>query len=137
MKLLSVILFATLAAIAVAQSIAIGYPPANTHIKQGRPLTVQVELVEIIDGPSSIGIAVGISTCIARPCAPPIQFVGEHLLYTGPYLPLLHRQDPRGGFYQNFTVQIPPLLPMGEAQLNVVFAGVFDVRYSPNQPIRC
>jgi len=42
MKLLSVVLFATLAAFAVAQGIVIGYPPANKHIHPGQKLTVQV-----------------------------------------------------------------------------------------------
>jgi len=42
MKLLSVILFATLAAFAVAQGIVIGYPPANKQIHPGQKLTVQV-----------------------------------------------------------------------------------------------
>jgi len=84
---------------------------------------------ESIQGPIIMGIAIGISSCSAQPCQPPIQSVGDEL-YAGPYKPVLHQQDPRGGFYQNFTVQIPTFLAKGKAQLNVVLAGLFGVRYS-------
>ena len=42
MKLLSFVLFSILAAIALAQGIVIGYPPANKEIHPGQKLVVQV-----------------------------------------------------------------------------------------------
>lgn len=42
MKLLIFTLFSTLTAIALAQGIVIGYPPANKYIHPGQNLTVQV-----------------------------------------------------------------------------------------------
>lgn len=43
MKLLSVILFFTLAAVSFAQIVQVGYPPAGADITAGNPFTVQIQ----------------------------------------------------------------------------------------------
>ncbi|KAF8343367.1 hypothetical protein F5887DRAFT_1075924 [Amanita rubescens] len=129
MKLLSVILFSTLAAFAVAQGIVIRYPPANKYIHPVQNLTVQVVQPDSIIGPIIVGLAIGLEPCSAG-CQPANVSSGEINLYVGPYKPVLHKQDPRGGFYQNFTVFIPSGIPKGKAHLNVALAGLIGASNS-------
>jgi hypothetical protein len=148
MKLLSVILFSTLAAFAAAQGIVIRYPPANKYIHPVQNLTVQVvqpvrlptlrccqntllnPSQDSIIGPIIVGLAIGLEPCsTSAACQPANVSAGEINLYAGPYKPVLHQQDPRGGFYQNFTVFIPSGLPKGKVHLNVALAGLIGVGF--------
>ncbi|KAF8701706.1 hypothetical protein AX14_014465 [Amanita brunnescens Koide BX004] len=132
MKLLSLVLFSTLAAIALAQGILIGYPPANKDIHPGQHLTVQVVQPDSIEGPIIVGLAIGISSpcTTSQPCQPPSQSVGDDL-YAGPFKPVLHQGQP-GKFYQNYTVQVPTFVGKGQAQLNVVLFGLFGAASFPD-----
>ncbi len=147
MKLLSLILFSILAAFATAQGIFIKYPPANKYIHGNQNLTVQVvqrvrfpslrccQKIKVLNvsqnsiiGPIIVGLAIGLAPC-STGCQPANVSVGEIDLYTGPFKPVAHQQDPRGGFYQNFTVHIPSGIPKGKAHLNVASAGLIGVGF--------
>ncbi|KAK2459499.1 hypothetical protein APHAL10511_008483 [Amanita phalloides] len=131
MNLLSAILFPALATIVLAESIVIGYPPANKKIHPGQKLTVQVVQPDSIEGPIVIGLAIGFSSCENGPCPPPSQSVGT-AVYEGPYHPALHHTTPYTFPYENFTVVVPSYLTKGKAQLNVVLAGLFGAGDFPS-----
>ncbi|KAM6491318.1 hypothetical protein JOM56_013557 [Amanita muscaria] len=126
--LLHAILFFAAAGTAIAQSVQIGYPPAWTNVHPGQSLTVQIVQPNSIEGSFTLGIALGIQSCVSSPCAAPSDQMGN-VLYNGPFNPKRHPQTQP---YQNFTVQIPTWMASGSAQLNVAYAALWGAGASPS-----
>lgn len=96
------------------------------------PKTITVCLThsqDSIEGPIILGLGIGISSpcTTSQPCQPPSQYMGD-VLYAGPFKPVAH-PGPPGGFYQNFTVEIPTFVTKGKAQLNVILPGLIGVGF--------
>ncbi|KAM6491319.1 hypothetical protein JOM56_013558 [Amanita muscaria] len=127
-RLLNVIFVLSLAVMALAQSVEIGYPKAGKKIHPGQKLTVQIVQPDSIMGSWTLGIAIGIQSCADGPgCLPPTQVMGT-VLYNGPFTPKPHPTMP---YYQNFTVTIPSGFTKGPAHLNVAYAALWGAAAYP------
>ena len=58
-----------------------------------------------------VGIALAIDNCNDGVCPQPTDQLGD-VLYAGPWTPTAHNP---GGFYQNFTFQVPTYMTPGPA----------------------
>ncbi|KAF9068134.1 hypothetical protein BDP27DRAFT_1295460 [Rhodocollybia butyracea] len=114
---------------AVAQSIEVTLPAADTILFQGQPFVVQVVQPDSIISSIEVGLAIGVLHCTATPCqADPITQLGD-VLYYGPYDPEFH--EPGQQPYQNFTVTIPEgefdgqtgIAQLGVVRLRLIGAG--------------
>ncbi|KAG8219050.1 hypothetical protein J3R82DRAFT_4806 [Butyriboletus roseoflavus] len=95
----------------LGQTIELGTPTNGQVLYPGQNFTAQV--VEPVSMASCIqvGIALAIANCNNGVCPEPTNQLGN-VLYAGPWTPTAHAP---GGFYQNFTVQIPEYTTTGPA----------------------
>ncbi|KAE8376042.1 hypothetical protein BDV26DRAFT_294458 [Aspergillus bertholletiae] len=113
--------FAFLAAAVSAQNAGIGFPKQDQEITAGADLVVQVQRPNSLTPSEEMGVAIGVASCVSRPCMAPKDTLGT-LLYNGPFKPVYHEtsQPP----YQNFTVKIPATLAKGDAQINIAHVAI-------------
>lgn len=127
---------------AIGQTIELGYPTNNAVLKRGTSFAAQVILpvcpedtiqrfflhYGVLQGSLEytyqIGIALSVNSCNNGACPQPTDGLGA-VLYNGAWTPTAH---PQGGFYQNFTVQIPTYLSAGPAVFMLTHAGAIAVR---------
>ncbi|OBZ68681.1 hypothetical protein A0H81_11015 [Grifola frondosa] len=119
----SLFVLACLAASALAQGCAIGAPAEFSTVTPGSNITVEVDRPDTLTGSQEIAIVIGLATCVGRvdnECATfNVSEVLGQILYSGPYDPQFHFDEPSKPPYQNFTVQVPTSLPNGQASLSV------------------
>ncbi|KAI9573122.1 hypothetical protein HD554DRAFT_2202398 [Boletus coccyginus] len=82
---------------ALSQTIEIGTPTDGTVLSPGQTFTAQILRPNSIIGCIEVGIALAINPCSNGVCPQPSNQLGS------------------GGFYQNFTVQIPDYTTPGPA----------------------
>ncbi|KAL2842898.1 hypothetical protein BJY01DRAFT_199413 [Aspergillus pseudoustus] len=112
--------FLSLAATALAQSVSVSLPAAQSNqIQAGSDLVVQVIRPNSLTGSEEIGVAIGIRNCPTLPCAPAESVLGT-VLYNGPYDPEYHEVGNQP--YENFTVTVPETLQTGRAIIGVAHA---------------
>ncbi|KAN0096994.1 hypothetical protein V8E55_001440 [Tylopilus felleus] len=104
MKLLSVvsILVGAVASV-LGQTIELGYPTDGTVLSPGQSFTAQIIQPGSIASCIQVGIALAMDTCNNGVCPQPANQLGD-VFYAGPWNPTAHGQ---GGFYQNFSLQVP------------------------------
>ncbi|KAF9235578.1 hypothetical protein BU15DRAFT_51269 [Melanogaster broomeanus] len=106
MKFFSVaVVLATVAVSVFGQTIELGYPTDGTVLTPGASLTAQVIQPESMASCIQVGIALAMDSCADGVCPQPADQLGI-VLYAGPWTPTGH---PQGGFYQNFTLQVPEM----------------------------
>ncbi|KAH7930618.1 hypothetical protein BV22DRAFT_1191001 [Leucogyrophana mollusca] len=112
MKLFTSFALLTTASLAAGQLIRLGYPTDGAVLTAGQDATVQVIQPENLASCIQVGIALAVNNCDSNGvCPDPAQELGS-VLYAGPWdatIPL------PGGWYQNFTVQIPEYMDKGKA----------------------
>jgi len=132
-----------LAASALAQSAAIGYPPQGLSVAPGSSLTVQVErpvsfkvvlcllskpstalLQNSLTGSEEVAVVIGLQSCPGTPCISPADYMGQ-ILYNGPFNPQYH--ETYNPPYENFTVQIPSNSAVGTALIGVAHVTLVGV----------
>lgn len=133
----SVLSLALLAASALAQGAAIGYPPQGLSVSPGSSLAVQVERPNSLTGSEEVAVVIGIQSCPGTPCISPAGYMGQ-ILYNGPFNPQYH--ETYNPPYENFTVQIPSSIASGTALLGVVHvtlvgAGLYPLLETLNRTI--
>ena len=74
-----------------------------------------------------VGIALAMDNCYNGVCPQPADQLGA-VLYAGPWTPTVH---PVGGFYQNFTLQVPEYFSAGPAIFSLTHLCLLGVCYSP------
>ncbi|KIK78292.1 hypothetical protein PAXRUDRAFT_164365 [Paxillus rubicundulus Ve08.2h10] len=90
-----------------SQTITLGYPTNGVILTPGQSFTAQVIQPESMASCIQVGIALAMDTCTNGVCLQPANQLGD-VLYAGPWTPTGH---PQGGFYQNFTLQVPDFTP--------------------------
>ncbi|KAN0096995.1 hypothetical protein V8E55_001441 [Tylopilus felleus] len=95
----------------LGQTIELGYPTAGTVLSPGQNFTSQVVQPESLASCIQVGIALAMNNCNNGVCPQPTDQLGD-VLYAGPWNPTPHAQ---GGFYQNFSLQVPGYMPPGSA----------------------
>ncbi|KAI9574264.1 hypothetical protein HD554DRAFT_2045851 [Boletus coccyginus] len=109
MKLLPVISVFAAVASALGQTIAIGFPTNGTVLQLGKNFTAQIVRPTALMGCTEVGIALAIANCNGKVCPQPAVQLGS-VLYAGSFAPTTPTQ---GGFYQNFSVQVPAFMTSG------------------------
>ncbi|KAF8834565.1 hypothetical protein BDN67DRAFT_914734 [Paxillus ammoniavirescens] len=89
------------------QTITLGYPTNGAVLTPGQSFTAQVIQPGSMASCIQVGIALAMDTCTNGVCPQPTDQLGD-VLYAGPWTPTGH---PQGGFYQNFTLQVPDFTP--------------------------
>ncbi|GJE93121.1 hypothetical protein PsYK624_092800 [Phanerochaete sordida] len=126
---------ATLAASALAQSINIASPAANSTVYRGEWLMVEVDKPDSLTGSTEVALVLSLAHCPSEGCAatfdPATAAVGQ-VLYNGPYSPQYHPETGGGRPpYQNFSVPLPASLVPGDqvaliaTHVDLVGAGPF------------
>ncbi|KAF8433022.1 hypothetical protein L210DRAFT_3650093 [Boletus edulis BED1] len=95
----------------LGQTIELGTPTNGAVLHQGKNFTAQVIQPESIASCIQVGIALAINSCNNGVCPQPTDQLGN-VLYAGPWNPTPHNP---GGFYQNFTLQVPAFMNTGPA----------------------
>ena len=72
-----------------------------------------------------VGIALAMASCTKGVCPDPSERLGS-VLYAGPWTPTAHNP---GGFYQNFTLQVPEYTSTGPAIFTLTHLCLLGVRY--------
>ncbi|KAI9569275.1 hypothetical protein HD554DRAFT_2020670 [Boletus coccyginus] len=96
---------------ALAQTIELGTPTEGTVLHPGQSFTSQIIQPESMASCIQVGIALAMNNCNNGVCPQPTDQLGA-VLYAGPWTPTGHAQ---GGFYQNFTLQVPEFMSTGLA----------------------
>ena len=86
-------------------------PPASEYLAGDPPYSLSHRLQDSIIGCIEVGIALAIDSCNNGVCPQPQDQLGS-VLYAGPFTPTGHGS---GGFYQNFTLQVPDYMTPGPA----------------------
>ncbi|KAL6885785.1 hypothetical protein GGI43DRAFT_302900 [Trichoderma evansii] len=111
----------------VAQGVGFLSPPQGAVLHPGQYFTAQIvqynQPVSLID----VGIALGMGECPHGNCPSPCDGM-SNVLYAGPYNPQV---DDPGGWYQNFTVQVPQHISHGLATLGVVRFSLIGIENGP------
>ncbi|CAL1712135.1 unnamed protein product [Somion occarium] len=138
----SFFVLAALVASTLAQRIAIGAPADGTKVPAGTSLTVEVDRPNSLTGSQEVAIAIGLSSCSRFPngscgSVDTSQILGT-ILYAGGYSPKFVESNKPP--YQNFSVDIPPNFPLGDASLTVshfslVGAGPFPFLETQNTTV--
>ncbi|KAH7916228.1 hypothetical protein BJ138DRAFT_593419 [Hygrophoropsis aurantiaca] len=112
MKFISSLALVSTISVAAAELIRLGYPTDGAVLTAGQSVAVQVIQPEGLGSCIQVGIALAVKNCDTNGvCSDPAKELGS-VLYAGPFegvIPL------PGGWYQNFTVQIPEYLDEGKA----------------------
>ncbi|KAH9857114.1 hypothetical protein C2E23DRAFT_856622 [Lenzites betulinus] len=113
------LVFLALAGSAMAQSIALFAPAANTAVAAGSDLLVDIEKLPGLSGPTDVSVAIGLRSC-GNDCSTivPANGLGQ-LLFQGYYKPQLTPGSGSSAGFQNYTVHIPVSAPKGPAALIV------------------
>lgn len=74
-----------------------------------------------------VGIALAIDNCNKGVCPQPTDQLGD-VLYAGPWKPTPHAP---GGFYQNFSLQVPAYMSTGPAIFTLTHLCLLGVRFPP------
>ncbi|EIM79421.1 uncharacterized protein STEHIDRAFT_126517 [Stereum hirsutum FP-91666 SS1] len=115
MKFFTALVSLGLAAVAAAQSIAIGAPADGTSVSAGQSLTVQVERPDSLTGSTEVAIVISVAPCSSsniESCPDPSGRLGS-TLYSGSFDPEFPTSSPGStangynGPQQNYTVIIP------------------------------
>ncbi|KAH9057504.1 hypothetical protein EDB87DRAFT_1091365 [Lactarius vividus] len=134
MKLASFLSLASLAVCAFAQTIEIGYPHHNMHIKPGKQFIVQVNRPDTLTSSREVAIVISLLQCPQNGhCLKPSDDLGT-TLYAGPYNPQFPTTNtPQDVPQQNFTVKVPSSFKTGGTaqlavtHLSLVGAGPFPL----------
>ncbi|KAI9430236.1 hypothetical protein H4582DRAFT_1807991 [Lactarius indigo] len=145
MKLASFLSLASLAACAFAQTIEIGYPHHNTHIKPGKEFTVQVNRPDTLTGSQEVAIVISLLQCPKNShCPKPFDELGT-TLYAGSYNPQFpdpSTNSPEDVPQQNFTVTVPSFFKtnhtaqLAVTHLSLVGAGPFPLYQIKNVTVK-
>ncbi|KAF8838363.1 hypothetical protein BDN67DRAFT_971643 [Paxillus ammoniavirescens] len=112
MKFISVAaVLATAVSSVFGQTITLGYPTNGAVLTPGQSFTAQVIQPESLASCIQVGIALAMDACSNGVCPQPTDQLGS-VLYAGAWTPTAHSP---GGFYQNFTLQVPEYLSAGPA----------------------
>ncbi|KAI0372890.1 hypothetical protein BV20DRAFT_938800 [Pilatotrama ljubarskyi] len=111
--------FLALAGSALAQSITIFAPSANTTVTAGSNLVVDVEKKPGLSGPSDVSVVIGLQTCPSDCETTAASGSIGAPLFKGNYDPQLTPGSGSSAGFQNYTVQIPATMPKGTAMLSV------------------
>ncbi|KAF8119433.1 hypothetical protein EV363DRAFT_1384175 [Boletus edulis] len=114
MKLFPIVSVLVGAAVSVlGQTIELGAPTNGAVLHQGKNFTAQVIQPASLASCIQVGIALAIDSCNNGVCPQPADQLGN-VLYAGPWNPTAH-SPASGGFYQNFTLQVPTFMNTGPA----------------------
>ncbi|KAG6331301.1 hypothetical protein ID866_7787 [Astraeus odoratus] len=127
-----VLVLATAIASALGQTIELGSPQNGDVLNVGQNFTAQVILPQSLASVIQIGIALAIDNCNNGACPEPTDKLGN-VLYAGPWTPTAHSQ---GGFYQNFTLQVPEYISTGPAIFTLTHCGLLGAGPVPFMEFR-
>jgi len=95
----------------LGQTIELGTPTDGTVLCPGEYFTSQIIQPISMASCIQVGIALAIAPCPNDVCPQPTDQLGN-VLYAGPWNPTANNP---GGFYQNFTLQVPDYMTPGPA----------------------
>ncbi|GJE93148.1 hypothetical protein PsYK624_093070 [Phanerochaete sordida] len=108
---------AALAASALAQTIAIASPAANSTVYPGQWLTVEVDKPNSLSASIEVALVLSMAPCPPAGCTDPSYDPAARLgaiLYNGPFSPVLHPEASGRPPYEDFSVQVPSAFVVGE-----------------------
>ncbi|KDQ54518.1 hypothetical protein JAAARDRAFT_38192 [Jaapia argillacea MUCL 33604] len=114
----SLVVVATLALSALAQSISIGAPAQGSTVCAGCNIKVEVDRPNSLTGSEEVAIIIAMRSCNSGGCISPEDALGN-VLYTGPYNPQYSTTPDGKPPHQNFTVEVPTSFITGPATLSV------------------
>ncbi|KAI0647285.1 hypothetical protein C8Q79DRAFT_925852 [Trametes meyenii] len=105
---------------ALAQSITIFSPSADTTVTAGNSLVVDIERKPGLSGPSSVSVVIGLKPCGTLGCrALSVPSGVGTPVFMGGFNPQSVPGSGSTARFQNFTIQVPPTFPKGQALLTV------------------
>ncbi|KAI0362378.1 hypothetical protein OH77DRAFT_1491776 [Trametes cingulata] len=113
------LVFLALVGSALAQSITIFAPSANTTVAAGSSLVVDVEKKPGLSGPTDVSVVIGLQSCGADCKATASSGAVGVPLFKGDYSPQITPGSGSSAGFQNYTVQVPSTLAKGPAVLTV------------------